>query len=320
MSYASDTTRKQFSEGDTKRDAGLKSPDTIVRFDDIAYGNHGRLNLMDIYRPKNVSLNEKLPVIFNIHGGGWVYGDKEVYQFYGMSMAERGFVFVNPSYRLAPEDSFPAQLEDIELFVKYAVEHADEYGIDVNNMFLVGDSAGGHLGALYCALLTNEKYREKVKQRFNYSMINPDVRFNAIGLNCGAYDIRKGVDESTGVCNTAFLFLDFFGAEPATEDTVLSELINNYPISDEDLKLVCPNFFINEDFPPTYLMSAKKDFLLFQVPIMERELVKNNVQHAVKVYGDEEFGLYHVFHCNMNEPMGKVCNDDEAVFFKKYIK
>lgn len=320
MSYASDITRKQFGEGDAKRDSGLKTPDSILRFDDISYGQHGRLNLMDIYRPKNVPIEEKLPVIFNVHGGGWVYGDKEVYQFYGMSMAERGFVFVNPSYRLAPEDPFPAQLEDIELFVKYTMEHSDEYGIDTNNLYLVGDSAGGHLGAMYCALLTNETYRRKVKERFNYLLINPDVRFKAIALNCGVYDIRQGVEESAGVCNTAFLFLDFFGAEPAKEDTVLEELIANYPISDEDMKLVCPNYFVNEKFPPTYLMSAKKDFLLFQVPIMERELMQNKIEYVSKVYGDEHSGLYHVFHCNMNEPMGKVCNDDEADFFKKHRK
>ena len=86
--------RRMFSEGDDARDAGLTTPDSIIRYNDISYGPHGKWNRLDIYRPKEAG-NAGLPIIVSVHGGGWVYGDKERYQFYCMDLARRGFAVVN---------------------------------------------------------------------------------------------------------------------------------------------------------------------------------------------------------------------------------
>ena len=96
---------------DDKRDEGLTTPEDIIRFDDISYGPYGDANLLDIYHQKKVTKPQK--TIISIHGGGWVYGSKEQYQFYGMRLAQRGFTFVNFNYRLAPEYKYPTALEDI---------------------------------------------------------------------------------------------------------------------------------------------------------------------------------------------------------------
>ena len=117
MSHTSERVRREWKIGDAKRDAGLTTPDDIQRFDNISYGEDLVWNLLDVYRPKKQ--DGKLPVIVNIHGGGWVYGDKEIYQFYGMSLAQRGFAVVNFSYRLAPEAKFTAQLEDINNVINW---------------------------------------------------------------------------------------------------------------------------------------------------------------------------------------------------------
>ena len=85
MSQASDTMRREWKINDAKRDAGLTTPDDIQRFDDIQYGPDPVENKLDVYRPKNTQ--GKIPVIVSVHGGGWVYGDKELYQFYGMTLA-----------------------------------------------------------------------------------------------------------------------------------------------------------------------------------------------------------------------------------------
>ncbi|MDE7257780.1 MAG: carboxylesterase family protein, partial [Lachnospiraceae bacterium] len=90
MSAASDMIRKTFGEGDDKRDAGLTTPDNIERYDDIQYGTDPKWNVLDVYRPK-LRKGDKLPVIVSVHGGGWVYGDKERYQYYCMSLAQHGF-------------------------------------------------------------------------------------------------------------------------------------------------------------------------------------------------------------------------------------
>ena len=76
MSESSDLIRKMFREGDRKRDAGLTTPESIQRYDDILYGTDTDWQILDVYRPKE-SDGKKLPVIVSIHGGGWVYGDKD---------------------------------------------------------------------------------------------------------------------------------------------------------------------------------------------------------------------------------------------------
>ena len=98
--------RTNWAIADAKRDEGLTTPDEIMRFDNISYGPYGKDNLLDIYVNKNVTGIQ--PAIVNVHGGGWVYGCKEVYQFYCMSLALKGFTVVNINYRLAPENRFPA--------------------------------------------------------------------------------------------------------------------------------------------------------------------------------------------------------------------
>ncbi|MCD8019444.1 MAG: carboxylesterase family protein [Clostridiales bacterium] len=99
MSQASDSVRMNFGKGDDIRDAGLTTPDTIQRFDDLRYGNDADCQLLDVYRPKEAH-GEVLPVIISVHGGGWVYGDKERYQYYCMSLAERGFSAVTGTVTL----------------------------------------------------------------------------------------------------------------------------------------------------------------------------------------------------------------------------
>ena len=74
MSQASDTMRREWKINDAKRDAGLTTPEDICRYDDLVYGPDPVWNKLDVYRPKN--LEGKLPVIVNVHGGGWIYGDK----------------------------------------------------------------------------------------------------------------------------------------------------------------------------------------------------------------------------------------------------
>ena len=122
--YMAWKTRRDFGNGDKKRDAGQTTPFDLIRFDNIVYGDDEKFKnwqLLDVYRPRSGGTDSlsKLPVIISIHGGAWVYGDKDVYQFYGMSLAQHGFAVVNLSYRLAPEYKYPADIEDICLAFKF---------------------------------------------------------------------------------------------------------------------------------------------------------------------------------------------------------
>ena len=132
MSEVSYQIRAQFTAADDARDAGLTSPADIVRFDDIQYGPDPVWNVLDVYRPAGAV--GALPVLVSFHGGAWVYGDKERYQYFCMALAQQGFAVVNFTYRLAPEFQFPAPLEDANAVFQWIGEHAAQYGFDTDRM------------------------------------------------------------------------------------------------------------------------------------------------------------------------------------------
>lgn len=114
MSAYSDKIRHDFGESDAKRDAGLKIPGDVFRYTNFHYGEEEQ-QVLDVYRPRSAKDITSIPVIVSVHGGGWMYGDKDLYQYYCMSLCRFGFAVVNFSYRLAPEHKFPAMLEDTNL-------------------------------------------------------------------------------------------------------------------------------------------------------------------------------------------------------------
>ena len=296
MSETSEALRKEFGSNDAKRDEGLTTPDDVIRYDDIIYAENPEWNLLDVYRPKESE--EVLPVIVIYHGGGWVYGTKEVYQYYGMSLAQRGFAVVNFTYRLAPEYRFPAQLEDMNSVISWMYENADEYKFDMNNVFIVGDSAGAHLTGLFCALCTDKKYASN----FNFSVKDGFVP-RAIGMNCGVYELFRDGSLIKVDDRTAALMRDFLPEENFSSSASLMNVAD----------------IVNHKFPPAYIMTAEGDFLLEQAPILEKAYKKNGVPFISKVYGNKKNKLYHVFHCTITESEAKQCNDDECAFFRSQI-
>ena len=79
---------------DAKRDASLVVPDNIHMDCDINYlGNNDKWNLLDVYYEKGTEGVQ--PTIISIHGGGYIYGSKEIYKHYGVYLASLGFTFVN---------------------------------------------------------------------------------------------------------------------------------------------------------------------------------------------------------------------------------
>ncbi len=125
----------------------------VERIADIAYGEHGVRNLLDVYvrrdRPQGA------PVLVYLHGGAWVTGKKNqgrpiIYHF-----AHDGWLCVAPNYRLGPDATFPDQLIDVKRVLAWVQDHAAEHGGDPTTVFLAGGSAGGHLTAL-AALTAND--------------------------------------------------------------------------------------------------------------------------------------------------------------------
>ena len=297
MSKVSDMIRTEFKKGDDIRDAGLTTPEDIVRYDDIAYGADPKQQSLDVYRPK-AEEGRILPVIVNVHGGGWVYGDKELYQFYCMNLAQRGFAVVNFTYRLAPEVKFPAALEDTNTVFAWVLDNAEKYGLDTEHIFAVGDSAGGHLLGLYSCICTNPAYAAK------YSFRPPEGFVpKAVALNCGVYEISMAPGPDGSLDLTQSLMAD-----------VLPE-----KGTDAEMDLMCVVNHITPDFPPAYVMTANDDFLKPQAPLLAAKLLEQGVPFKMCCYGDQNKSLQHVFHCNIKTEDARLCNDEECEFFRKFL-
>ena len=259
MSITSMFLRTSFKHSDDKRDAGLTTPNDIVRYDNISYGPYGEWNLLDVYRPKNVE--KELPVIVSVHGGGWVYGDKERYQYYCMSLAQQGFAVVNYTYRLAPKYKFPASLEDTNNVFRWVLDNCATYKFDIRHVFAVGDSAGAHNLGLYCCICTNEAYAKTYP-------FAPPAGFapTAIALNCGIYEMKKGKKKDL----TTRLMADFM-PEKGTE---------------AEMKQISIVDHLLPGFPPCFLMTCEGDFLAAAAPPMEEALKQNGVPVHYQYYGD----------------------------------
>ncbi|WP_051670002.1 alpha/beta hydrolase [Bryobacter aggregatus] len=115
---------------------------------DVEYARVGDVSLqLDAALPGGERL---APAAILVHGGGWVRGDRRVnvaplFQ----PLTEAGIAWFSISYRFAtgPLD-FGAAVGDVEAAIRYVRHHAAEYRIDPNQIFLVGESAGGHLAAM----------------------------------------------------------------------------------------------------------------------------------------------------------------------------
>jgi len=114
---------------------------------DISYATVSPAQKLDIYLPDKG--DGPFPVILNIHGGGWLGGDKAYAQVESMLQGlERGYAVVAINYRLSDEAIWPAQINDCKAAIRWVRAYADQYKLNPGRIAAWGGSAGGHLSAM----------------------------------------------------------------------------------------------------------------------------------------------------------------------------
>jgi acetyl esterase len=102
------------------------------------------------------------PTIVTFHGGGFVLGDLDTHDTLSRWLCrEVDAVVVSVDYRLAPEDPFPAAVEDASAAARWAADHIDRLGGDPDRLVVAGDSAGGNLAAVVAQSWAEEVTRER---------------------------------------------------------------------------------------------------------------------------------------------------------------
>jgi len=117
---------------------------------DVLYASAKGTELhLDVYQPANRSAAPR-PAVILIHGGGWTDFDKSTMHGMGMFLARSGFVAFSVDYRLfrGTENPWPAQLDDVQLAVRWVRANAEKYYVSPDRIGAFGHSAGAQLAAL----------------------------------------------------------------------------------------------------------------------------------------------------------------------------
>ncbi|RUL62586.1 alpha/beta hydrolase [Dyella dinghuensis] len=122
----------------TDRHAGIETTSGIV------FDTQHQLKL-DVYRPANA---EHAPVVVFFYGGSWTHGERAWYRFVGTTLASHGVIAVIPDYRKYPQVKMDGFMQDAARAVAWTHQHAQEFGGAPNDIFVMGHSAGGQIGAL----------------------------------------------------------------------------------------------------------------------------------------------------------------------------
>jgi len=129
-----------------------KQSDTVAATGDVSYGPYP-IETLQVCPPTGDSPGPR-PATLLIHGGAWVSEDKRLPWFQSLcqNLAQRGLATFNINYRLlrvgTGENAWPAQLQDVQLAMRWVRAHAQQYSIDPKRVCAFGGSAGGNLAVL----------------------------------------------------------------------------------------------------------------------------------------------------------------------------
>ena len=135
--------------------AGAQSTQvTVVRDLDYVPGVDypGSKDRLDLYIPQGA---RNAPVIFSLHGGALSIGDRSEEAFVGQRFAAAGYLTVVASYRLSPQVSHPAHVQDAAAAFAWVKRNIKQHGGDPERIIVIGHSAGAYLGML---IATDARY------------------------------------------------------------------------------------------------------------------------------------------------------------------
>ena len=121
------------------------------------------------------------------------------------------------------------------MVIKWMMKHKEDYPIDTENVFLVGDSAGAQLASQYGVIYSSKEYRQIMGFR------RPKINIRALGLCCGLYDLKKDIEEN----GCRGLMKDYLTSKPFSFGEKLDILEH-----------------IDSNYPPVYMFSSNGDFLM----------------------------------------------------------
>jgi acetyl esterase/lipase len=225
--------RREFGRDGVDGNAALSNrvPPGIRTQAAIQYNANDPNALLDIYRPAALD-GHALPVIFWIHGGGYVAGSRTEMANYARILAAGGYAVIAADYPLAPEHPYPVPVAALNRALVFLSDNAASLQLDRNQFILAGDSAGAQLAAQIALVVSSPAYAKATD-------IHPGIaRSQLLGtvLFCGPYDGREIVSEASSSRLARTFVWSYFGSpnpSPSTLDafSIAPHVTSEFPAS-----------------------------------------------------------------------------------------
>ncbi|MCU5499177.1 alpha/beta hydrolase [Bacillus wiedmannii] len=199
---------------------------------DINYNSKFPDGTLDIIYPKNH--RERTPVIFWVHGGGFVGGDKSDITGYAVELAAHGYTVVNINYALAPKKQYPIPVLQLGEAYEYIKANTEKYDLNLDRVYFAGDSAGAQISGQFVNVQTSTEYAKLAR-------IAPVVEATTIKgvlLFCGPYSMSelakiestKEIQEFMRTAGWAYLGeKNWEGLNETKIASILEHVTKNYP-------------------------------------------------------------------------------------------
>ena len=243
------------------------------------------------YSPREAK--EALPVLVNIHGGGFLLGKKEVNRLFCADMCRRGFVVFCLEYPLVPDVDIFTVFRALTAGIERAAALAPDFGGDASKLFLCGDSAGAYL----CVYLAAMRKNAAMARAAGVPQLSSDIA--ALGLISGMFYTTRF--DNIGIFLPNMVYGRGWRHAPFREY-----------IDPENPSLIAA-------LPPCFLVTARGDFLRHYSRDFAAALKKNGLE-AELLDMDEPEKLAHAFAAMLPETAAaQRANAAMADFLKAHI-
>lgn len=256
----------------------------VVR--DLRYGDAGvPEHKLDVYMPERPPAG-RLPVVLYVHGGAFRLLSKASHWMMAVAFARRGYVVFNIDYRLAPKHVFPSALEDVNRAWLWVLDHADQFGGDLERIVVAGESAGANL---VTSLAIETSYRRD--EPFAHAVFDRGVRPHAVMAACGIFQV-SGVERLFAQASMPTILTDWL---TDMQDAYLGGAFTTTPAH---LELADPLLILERGeqperpLPAFFLPVGGGDILVDDTLRMKSALERLGVPNDAKTYGSEP----HAFH------------------------
>lgn len=251
---------------------------------DIVYSDASKeMCRMDFYHPADAA--KPTPVLIHLHGGGWNHGTKESQRGFGV-FTKLGFAIANVEYRMTPQATAPAAVEDVRCAMQYLLQNAKELNIDPNRIVLQGGSAGGHL-ALTAAYLQNNRMYDTACNHYE-----GEIKVFAVIDKYGPAHLDKFMHYKS--------LVNWLG-EKATDKTFVESL--------------SPAHLVNANTPPTYIVHGDADPIVpySQSVILAEKLKEYGIFHRFTTIPEGKHGKF-------DDQQKRQINDEITSFLSRLLQ